>query len=212
MSSTTGGTIPQSGGYPGQAGFQTAGAGYGALDFAVRQIIAGKAFSGPVKVVAVHGGGVGVPPTVDVQPMVNQQDGLGNQVPHATVYGLGVFRLQGGNGACILDPAVGDIGDAIYADRDISGVKATQDVSPPGSFRQNSYADGIYYGGILNVAPTQYVQIFSGGIMIKAPNGLTIEGNIETTGTIKNNGVDIGSTHEHTLVTTGTDNSGPPLP
>lgn len=167
-----GGPLPTSGGYAGQSWLQTGGDEYQSVDFLVRQIIASKAFCGLVKVVAVHGGGVGSPPTVDVQPMVNQQDVLNNQTPHGIVYGLPCFRLQGGLGAVILDPVVGDIGDAIICDRDISGVKASRQVSPAGSHRQNSWADGCYFGSLLGGTPTQYVQI--------APNTV----NIVSTGTI----------------------------
>lgn len=177
------GALPTSGGYVGQAWLPTGGNDFQALDFLVRQVIAGKAWSGLVSVVAVHGGGTGASATVDVQPMVNQQDVLGNQVPHGTVYGLPCFRYQGGGAACIIDPVKGDIGHAIICDRDISGVKASGVVSPPGSFRQHSWSDGIYYGGVLNSAPTVFVQITPSGVNITAPT-VAITGNLTVTGSI----------------------------
>ena len=39
----------------------------------------------------------------------------------------------------------------------------------------------------------------------------TVNGNVETTGTLKNNGVSVGSTHKHSGVQTGTSNTGNPV-
>lgn len=179
----SGGPLPIDGGYPGQAWFQTGGNSFQALDFMIRQVIAGKAFSGLVKVMAVHGGGISSPATVDVLPLVNQQDVLGNQQPHETVYGLPCFRYQGGAAACVIDPVAGDIGHAIICDRDISGVKASGAQSPPGSYRHQSWSDGIYYGGVLNGSPTVYVQITGTAVNIAAPT-VAITGNLTVTGEI----------------------------
>jgi phage baseplate assembly protein V len=40
---------------------------------------------------------------------------------------------------------------------------------------------------------------------------VTINGNVATVGTLTNNGVDVGSTHEHTGVQSGGDDTGPPV-
>ena len=39
----------------------------------------------------------------------------------------------------------------------------------------------------------------------------TVNGNVETTGTLKNNSVNVGSTHKHSGVTTGISNTGNPI-
>jgi hypothetical protein len=204
--------LPTAGGYAGQAWFQTAGSESQALDFLFRQIIAGKAFSGLVAVRTVHGGGVGAPPTVDVQPLINQQDLLGNQVPHGVVFGMPCFRLQSGLGAVILDPVAGDIGMAVICDRDISAVKATGKASPPGSYREQSWSDGCYFGSFLGGAPTQYVQITQSGINIVSNGIISLSAGGHSI-TIGSSGVVIDgtvwSTHEHTGVTTGADQTGP---
>ena len=204
--------LPNTGGYAGQAWFQTAGSQFSALDFMLRQVIAGKAFSGLVVVKAVHGGGVGSPATVDVQPLVNQQDVLGNQVPHGIVSGMPCFRLQSGVGSVILDPVVGDIGQAIICDRDISGVKNTKVVSPPGSYRQQSWSDGCYFGSFLGGTATQYVQITQTGINIVSSGTISLSSSGHSI-TIGSAGVVIDgtvwATHEHTDVTTGSDSTGP---
>lgn len=204
------GALPTAGGVAGQAWHQTGGNEFNSIDFLVRQIIAGKAFASLVKVLSVTGGGVGSPPMVSVQPMVNQVDGLGNQTPHGQIYNIPCFRLQGGLGAMILDPVVGDIGQAVICDRDISSAKATGAVSGPGSFRHNDWADGCYFGGFLNGTPTNYVQVSAAGItavspiqismmvggkgIVITPSGTTIDGRLFLT-------------HEHSGVETGGGNT-----
>jgi hypothetical protein len=170
----TQGALPTSGGYAGQASLQSGGDQLSNMDFLIRQIMAGSASSALVIVRAVHGGGIAKPPTVDVQPLVDQVDGLGNRVAHGVIYGMPCFRLQGGNGAVVLDPVVNDIGLAIICDRDISTVKTTGAQSGPGSARQNSWSDGCYLGGYLNAAPTNYVQFNSGGINVVTPGTISL--------------------------------------
>lgn len=193
-----------------------------------------------VKVVAVHPGS-GTPPvggTVDVQLLVNQIDGMGNPVQHGTVNGLPVFRSQGGPWAIIIDPAVGDYGFVVCADRDSSLVLQTPGQANPGSRRRYNVADGVYIGGVgsMNAAPTGYVQLNAdgtwnltdkfGNVLQGASGGITatpagggvfkVSGNLQVTGSII--GGDPGSdqvnlqTHTHTGVTTGGGTSGPPTP
>lgn len=180
MSGTIGaspnGGFPGNAGYAGPQGLFTGGASYNALDFMIRQIIAGKAHAQLVLVLACTAQGADVPAGfVNVQPMVNQIDGFGNQVNHGTIYHLPYFRLQAGANAVILDPQPGDIGIAVMCDRDISKVKATNAVAGPGSFRQHDWADGCYFGGFLGtVTPTQFVQFQASGITITSPTQVTI--------------------------------------
>jgi hypothetical protein len=213
MSDSNGqGTLPTGNAYQGWANVQTGGALFNSLDFLTRQIVKGKAFSALVQVIAVHGGGVGSPATVDVQPAVNQVDGAANQTPHGTVHGMACFRLQGGNGAVILDPVVGDIGMAIICDRDISVVKATGAISGPGSFRTNDWADGCYFGAILGGTPARYAHLSNLGTALVDPLQISL-----TVGgfgvTITASGTTIDGVpflpHEHTLVQIGVDDSGP---
>lgn len=146
--------------------------------FAVRQIMARYDFMKPVKVVAVHPG-QGSPPgpaTVDVLPLVQQIDGNRNAVPHDTVYGLPVRRLQGGKWAVVCDPAVGDVGYAVCSDRDMSRVKATGASAPPGSLRKFSIADAVYEGGILGAVPAAYLWLRAdGSFKISDAGGFVLE-------------------------------------
>jgi hypothetical protein len=149
------------------------------LAFVFQQLM-GKTWSAcPVQVTAVTGGGggLGVAGSVDVHPLVNQVDGSGVATPHGTIHNLPYIRLQGGPNGIIIDPAVGDIGLAVFCDRDISSLKANKAQANPGSWRRYSPSDGVYIGGILNAVVSQYLQ-FAGGITAGTPV-LTTTGNVK---------------------------------
>lgn len=148
---------------------------FNALMFLVRQALAACNFTTLVKVVKCsNNGGLSAVGSVDVQPLVDQLDGFGNAVEHAVIYGLPYVRLQGGVNAVILDPAAGDIGIAVFADRDISAVKSTKGQNIPGSARRFSMSDGLYIGGVLNAQPTNYVQFNGNDINIHATGNVNV--------------------------------------
>lgn len=186
---------------------------FGAVSFLVSQILDGRNTATLVQVKAVtNSGGVTPVGMVDILPLVNQLDGEGKAVPHQVVRRLPYFRLQGGANAVILDPQVGDIGIAVFADRDISSVKAAKGRANPGSARRSNKADGLYIGGFLNAAPSQYIQFASDGINIVSPMKVTIQApDVEIQGnSLTHNGVNIGSTHKHGgVVPGGGDTSSP---
>lgn len=157
-------------GYIGVQQPEQSGDGYNAITFVVRQILNGRSFAALVKVVNVDPAG-----TVDVQPLVNQLDGQGKAIPHGVVNDLPYTRAQGGKNAVIMGPEVGDIGLCVFCDRDISSVKATSDIANPGSLRRSSMADGVYFGGLLNGQPEQYVQFTADGITIKSPTKIVMD-------------------------------------
>lgn len=123
------------------------------------------------QVVAVNTGAK----TVDVQVLVNLVTGANTPVVHEVIAGRPYFRLQGGGNAIICDPVVGDIGVVVFASRDITGVVAAKGAANPSSNRRFSWSDGIYLGGILNGAPTQYVEFLIGGITLHSPTAITID-------------------------------------
>lgn len=171
--------------FVGTQDFHSAGSDYNAQSFLVRQILALINIGTAVEVMSVtNDGGMTAVGFVDVLPLVNQLDGSGNAIPHETIYGLPYVRLQGGANAVICDPTVGDIGAAIFADRDISSVKANKAQSNPGSRRRFSKSDGIYFGGILNGVPTQVIRFASDGIHVTTPNTIFLEGNTQVIGTL----------------------------
>lgn len=69
----------------GQQGVSDAAGESNTTEFQIRQALAQVRTNVPVKVIAVHGGGVGKPPTVDVQIMVNQVDGVGKKTDHGII-------------------------------------------------------------------------------------------------------------------------------
>lgn len=193
-----------------------------------------------VKVVGVTNDGDNSPVgSVDILPLVNQIDGVGNGTPHGIIYGVPYFRLQGGSNAIILDPQIGDIGMAAFASRDISVVKATKAQANPGTFRQYHFSDALYFGGVLNGAPTQYISFSSSGIKVistiainfQAPDinltaptieinattsvtmttpTFTVNGSMNVSGDINGDGVDLKN-HVHNGVQSGSDETGPPV-
>ena len=118
-------------------------------------------------------GPVGV---VDVLPLVGQVDGSGAIWPATTIYGVPYFRYQGGGCAVICDPAVNDIGFALFADRDISSVKASYGAAGPASERRFDFADALYFGG-WNVLqqPSSYVQVTPNLITIVNPSNILLQ-------------------------------------
>ncbi len=162
-------------GYYGQKSSESASTEFDALSFLVNQILAGRNSATLVQIKSVtNSGGLSPVGFVDVRPMVNQLDGNNNSVPHEIVHNIPYCRLQGGTDAIILDPKVGDIGVAVFADRDISAVKASKALANPGSLRRADMSDGMYFGGMLNAVPVQYIQFTASGINLVSPSKITL--------------------------------------
>lgn len=163
-------------GYEGTEQPHSGASDFNAVSFVIAQALARLNISAVVKVVAVTDpGGVNPSGTVDVTPLVNQLDAARNAIPHGVIYSMPYFRLQGGANAIIITPEVGDIGIAVFSDRDISSVKATKKRANPGSLRRFDMADGMYLGGLLNGTPTQYVQFSPAGIRVHSPTAVILE-------------------------------------
>jgi len=184
-----------------------------------------------------------------VTPLVHQLAGNNTILENGPIYNVPYFRLQCGTSAVIMDPEVGDIGVAVVADKDISNVKATKTAAAPGSNRQHSYSDAMYFGGLLNQTPIQVIEFLLSGITINSPGTVTIiapnsvinstescainsptivlngavsqgsgsyagnaqfGGTITATGEVTGNGKHL-STHVHSGVQSGSDDSGEPV-
>lgn len=161
-----------------------------------------------------NNGGVDPVGFVDVTPLVNQIDTQGNPTPHVTIYNVPYLRIQGGNNAVIIDPKKGDIGVCVFASRDISKVKSTKKQANPGSFRQYNFSDGMYLGGMLNEAPTQYVQFNDSGITITGSAvtinaDVVVNGSITATGNVHGAGTSL-HTHVHGGIQRGSSNTDGP--
>ena len=140
------------------------------LQFVMRSLLGDVRTSMPVKVTKVTNvGNVAAIGRVDIMPLVGQLDGDGQLIPHGTIYDVPYMRLQGGGSALIIDPVVGDIGIALFCDRDISAVKASKYAAQPGSLRKHDMSDAVYLGAILSTSPAQYIRFSASGIEIVAP-------------------------------------------
>jgi len=160
----------QTNSYQGALSQRDSASEYNAQSFLVWQILRTISSARLVEVKAVtNAGSVSPVGFVDVLPLVNQLDGSDNAMPHGVIHNLPYFRLQGGANAVIIDPQIGDIGVAIVEDRDISSIKANRGPANPGSKRIFDMADGLYLGGFLNGAPSQYVRFSASGIEIVSP-------------------------------------------
>jgi len=193
---------------------------YKLAGFVVQQMLLKASFCAPVMVKSVStSGGVSPIGRVSIQPIVQQLDGDRNVVDHGIIHNVPYLRIQGGSNAVILDPQIGDIGIAVFCDRDISVVKSTSTIAPPGSDRTNHMADAVYLSTIIGTAPSQYVRFSDAGIEVVSPVKVHIQApagkfDIDTLdingSALRHNGVSIGSTHTHTGVTPGGGSSGVP--
>ena len=169
-----------------------------------------------VKVVKVTTKGeVGPIGRVNVLPMVNMVDGVGQTVKHGNIHNLPFMRMQGGKKAVIMDPKDGDIGVVVFADRDISAVKTSKKQSAPGSGRRYNMADGIYISSVLSEKPTCYIRFTDDDKVIVSPDDgktvLTIEKDKITSAVsdglktiVKPGRIDLGAEDApHQVVTTG---------
>lgn len=124
-------------------------------------------------VTAVHGEAPNL--VVDVLPLVADVRSSDRTIIQGSqIYSIPVWRLQRGGSAIIMDPVVGDIGLIAVSDVDISVARATRKESVPGSLRTHSQSDAIYFGGVLNGQPTQFIEFADGAINITSPNPVNI--------------------------------------
>lgn len=152
----------------------TLGAEFNAQYSIIKAILSRVHTSIPCRVLNVtNDGGVAPVGFVDIYPLVNQLTGDGTPFDAGIIHNVPYFRLQGGSRAIIIDPVEGDIGDALFAERDISNVIINKGVSNPGSARQYDISDAIFIGGTLNAAPTDYVRFYSDGIDVKSTGKIT---------------------------------------
>lgn len=169
-----------------------------------------------VRVVAVHAGPESITGTVDVLPLVNQQDALGRSYPREVIHNAPYLRIQGGTSALIIDPKPGDIGFIIISGRDHTHAVTTRQPSPPASFRQFAMQDCVYVGGFLNNGPDQFIQATEQGWRIVTPGTVSIEAaqvtancDIVTSGDVKAGGISLKQ-HTHGGVQPGGGDTGQP--
>ncbi|QDH14136.1 baseplate assembly protein [Formicincola oecophyllae] len=182
----------------------------------VRDAFARQAPDLPCKVVAVYPGKDLASGTVDVEPMVHQQDALGQGVPHGVLHNVPYYRVAGGGSAIVIEPCVGDIGHVTLAGRDISNLKASRKAGPPASYRIRDMSDGIYVASIMALSPQHYIQATGQGWRIVTPGVVEVSAaqvkancDIVTSGDVVASGVSLKG-HTHGGVKAGPDSTGKP--
>ena len=169
--------------YPNTHSLESPTGDFHSHQFMVKQMLSrvSKAMMVQVTKVSTKGKVEGVG-NVAVTPLVKMQDALGNTHAHGVMNNLPYYRMQGGKDkAIIMDPKVGDIGIAIFADRDHAtvikknqgwdGTKQPKDTQqPPGSFRQHDAADGMYFGCFLGGKPTCYIDFTDDNKIVSSPD------------------------------------------
>lgn len=154
--------------------------------------------------------------TVDIQPLVYQVNGDNEIMKQEPIYGVPYCRQQAGMNGIILKPQVGDLGVVVYARRDISSVISSGGENVPDTRRFLSENDAIYLCSIASIMsqPTRFIEFTESGISITPNTKLTINGDVEVTGTVTAqdciSGTISGKTHTHGNVQNGSDSTGAP--
>jgi len=176
---------------------------YNALSFMMEQMIKNIVNTAiPVRVDSCTKPGVGgAAGYVSATPLVQQRGADGKALDTVSLPQLPYIRLSASTAAVVIDPQPGDVGFAVFAQQDISNLKAgSSDPVQAGSFRTFDMSDGVFIPAILGVAPTTYVHLDpeKGEITLKAPTKITIEApQIELKGPVKMGGA--GSSDTITL-------------
>lgn len=136
--------------------------------FQVKQFLKQVNTALPVRVLAVRNTGLAPVGYVDIVPLVKQENTNGDNFDNPKIHNVPYFRLQGGPNAVVIDPEIGDMGIAVFSQRDIGNVKNQRGEAGPGSMRVHALGDALYIGGVLNAAPVQYIFFNPGG------NGITV--------------------------------------
>lgn len=181
-----------------------------------------------VKVNDVQAGGTGPVGFLSATDLIQQVDGNNDGIPNVPMRNIPYFRLQGGANAIIIDPKPGDIGLAVFAQRDISALKTSKTEGAPPSLRMHDVSDGLYIGGLLNGAPSQWIQFLESGINVQSTGNININAggdiNITSDGefvinsasfgvsssSFTHNGTNIGASHVHPGIQPGGGSTGTP--
>jgi hypothetical protein len=172
--------------------------------------------------------------TVTVLPSIKskvaQPDGSSVDTQLPLLLDVPVCFMGGGGCVLTLPLAQGDECLVIFADRCIDGWFQLGGVQTQTDQRLHDLSDGFAIVGPRSLARalttvstttaqfrsidgTTYQEINPATkvINVVAPGGINLIGNTNITGTLTNNGHNVGSTHEHSGVSTGGSNTGPPL-
>lgn len=142
------------------------------MTYAFEMLMSGYFFMEIAQVIEIRGEAPNL--AVDVMPLLSRQSRSGSPINNSPIYDIPVWRLQRGSSAIIMDPLPGDIGLIAVCDRDTTLVRTNLKQSTAGSARRHNKADAIYMGGLLNQAPTQYIEFADNKLNIVAPFGIEV--------------------------------------
>ena len=96
---------------------------------------------------------------VSATPLICHRGSDGRALPPVSIPKLPFFRLQCGTAAVVIDPQPGDVGLAVFAQKDCSTLQAGKtEPEVAGSFRRFDMSDGFYIGGFLGVPPETFIE------------------------------------------------------
>lgn len=174
---------------------------------------------------------------VSVQPMIQMGDTGGNKITRAIVPNIPIMTMGAGGIFASFPVQIGDLGFVFAADRDTSLFYQSQGgMDWPNTERTHQFGDGGFLplnlfnfsiaGGVLADGfslqaddGSTFVTLKAGEIQLNAAmvkivgdvehtGNLTRTGDTTTTGAVTNNSKDVGDTHTHSGVTSGTSNTG----
>lgn len=168
-----------------------------------------------------------------IKPLVMLGTTDGQKISRAQLSNIPVFRFGGGGFFIRFPVKPGDFGWLKATDRDMSLIMQRGGLEDwPNTLRQHSFSDGMFFPDTLKSwvidegdANSLVIQSLDGEVCIsirdgkakiKAPDielrgAVRVIGDMEVTGALTNNGVNIGSTHVHSGVDAGPSNTGGPL-
>ena len=162
-----------------------------------------------------------------IKPLVMLGTTDGQKISRAQLSNIPVFRFGGGGFFIRFPVKAGDFGWLKATDRDMSLIMQRGGLEDwPNTLRQHSFSDGMFFPDTLkswvidganadalviqSIDGSVCVSLHSGKVKIEAAD-IEVVGNMSVTGTMTNNGVNIGSSHVHSGVQSGTSNTGGPL-
>ena len=162
-----------------------------------------------------------------IKPLVMLGTTDGQKISRAQLSNIPVFRFGGGGFFIRFPVKAGDFGWLKATDRDMSLIMQRGGLEDwPNTLRQHSFSDGMFFPDTLKSwvidganADALVIQSLDGSVCVSLHSGkvkieaadVEVVGNMSVTGTMTNNGVNIGSTHVHSGVDAGPSNTGGPL-
>lgn len=158
-------------------------------------------------------------------PLIAQIDNEGNTLPQVSIPKLRWFRYQAGTCAIICDPKPGDVGLAVFAQRDVNALTGGNEPVRPDTFRVFDMSDGFFFGGFWGKTPATYIEINDNKVEIKADvhiigkvtttdtitadKDIITKTNVKATGEVTGSGINLSS-HVHGGVESGPSTTGTP--